>query len=249
MVLLWSGLLPLVARAASPVYATLGPEAPSILRVLVGPERVVPIQPGSLAHVIQTRAITALILSEDWSNDADLDAAQSAGIPVVPVRRHTSVTNLLANIRLLAGFTGTTRAGAAWIEGIEGGLARIRQSVSGQPRVRVVVLSPEGYTQGQGALITELTDLAGGINTAADAGIPEARQIDDRQLRDFRPDVVLLVDWTADSAAAFSANPLYRGIPAFEQDRVYRTGSIGKDPARLVADVQALADWLHPVWF
>ena len=242
----------LAARADPPpdaVCATLGPEAHSILRVLVGRDRVVPIQPGDLARTRQTRPIAALILSEDWSNDADLDAARAAGIAVVQVKRHTSLANIFANIRLLADFTGTSQAGTHWIASIEDGLTRIRQSISDLPRVRVLVLSPEGYTQGQGALITKLIDVAGGINTAADAGIPEARQIDDTQIRDFRPEVVLLVDWTADTAVAFAANPLYRGIPAFDQDRIYRTATLGKDPARLVEDVQMLADWLHPVEF
>jgi ABC-type Fe3+-hydroxamate transport system substrate-binding protein len=235
------------AGAAVPVYATLGPEAPAILRVLVGDSRIVALQPGGLAEALKDRTLAALVLPEDWADDADLHAARAAGLTIVRLRRQISVANILANIRQLADLTGTVQAGARWIDDIQRGLDRIRLAVRGDPPVRVLMLSPEGYTQGQGALITELIDIAGGVNAAAEAGIAEARQVDDAQIRALRPDVVLLTGWTPDAAAEFAANPLYRGVPAFDQARVYRIAAPGKDPARLVADVQALAEWLHGV--
>jgi ABC-type Fe3+-hydroxamate transport system substrate-binding protein len=235
------------AEAGAPVYAVLGPEAPAILRVLVGDSRIVMIRPGGLADALKDHALAAFVSSEDWANASDLDAARAAGLIVVTVGRQTSVAGILANIRQLADLTGTAQAGTPWIESIEQGLERVRLAVRDNPPVRVLVLSPEGYTQGQGALITELIGIAGGINVAAEAGVPEARQVDDGQIRALRPDVVLLTGWTADAAVAFAANSLYRGVPAFDHNRVYRIAVPGKDPARLVEDVQALADWLHTV--
>ena len=235
------------AGAGTPVYATLGPEAPAILRVLVGDSRIVALQPGGLAEMLKDRTLAALVLPDDWANDSDLDAARAAGLTIVRLRRQTSVANILGNIRQLADLTGTVQTGALWIDDIQRGLDGIRLAVRDDPPVQVLVLSPEGYTQGQGTLITELIGIAGGANVAAEAGIPEARQVDDAQIKGLRPGVVLLTGWTADAAAEFAANPLYREVPAFDQGRVYRIAAPGKDPARLVEDVQALAEWLHGV--
>jgi ABC-type Fe3+-hydroxamate transport system substrate-binding protein len=85
---------------------------------------------------------------------------------------------------------------------------------------------------------------------AAEAGIPEARQIDDSQVRQFAPDVVLLVgDWSPTNTQYLTSNPVYHGIAAFDRSRVYPIASPGKDPAHLVADVQTLVNLLHPALF
>lgn len=229
-----------------PIYATLGPEAPTILRTLIGDSRVIPIQPGELASLIQNRAIHALIVPDNWADTGDQDAARAAGIPVYTVQRHTSVSNILGNIAALAKLTDTQTIGERWIDAIQTGLTRIQATHHQSPRTRVLILTPEGYTQGQGTLITELIGVAGGVNVAAEAGIPDARQIEDAQIRDLKPDVVLLIGWTADAAIVLMNNPLYRGVAAFDRQRVYRIISPGKDPARLVTDVQRLADLFHP---
>jgi ABC-type Fe3+-hydroxamate transport system substrate-binding protein len=236
----------------SSIYAVLGPEATPILRVLVGNQddiRIVNLQPGGLTTTLAQTRVDALILPEDWADDSDLGTARAANVPIVTLKRHTSIANMIANIRLLGKLTRNEQAAKDWIERINKGLAHIRQSVACYPPTRVLVLTPEGYTPGQGALITELISIANGINVAAEAGIPEARQIGDDQIRELAPDVVLLIGWTPDSAAIFAGNTLYHGIPAFDRDHIYQIAPPGKDPASLVQDVQALADLMHPAEF
>ncbi|MCC7451143.1 MAG: ABC transporter substrate-binding protein [Anaerolineae bacterium] len=235
-----------ILQQNQPTYATLGPEAPAILRPLIGDSHVSPIQPGELAFLIKTRPIHALIVPDNWADTGDRDAARAAGLPVYMVQRHTSVNNILANIASLAKLTDTQLLGEQWITSIQTGLTQIQAMHRQAPPTRVLILTPEAYTQGQGTLITELIGIAGGINVAAEAGIPEARQIEDAQIRALTPDVVLLIGWTADTATAFLNNPLYRGVAAFDRQRVYQIASPGKDPARLVEDVQRLADLFHP---
>jgi iron complex transport system substrate-binding protein len=246
MLLIISPFQTFILRQNQPTYATLGPEAPAILRTLIGDSRVIPIQPGELISLIKTRPIHALIVPDNWADTGDRDAARAAGIPVYTVQRHTSVSSILANIASLAKLTDTQSLGERWINTIQAGLTQIQAMNRQSLRTRVLILTPEAYTQGQGTLITELIDIAGGINVAAEAGIPEARQIEDAQIRDLKPDVVLLIGWTADAATTFMNNPLYRGVAAFDRQRVYQIVSPGKDPARLVEDVKRLADLFHP---
>jgi len=246
MVLMISPFQSSILLQDQPTYATLGPEAPAILRALIGDSRVIPIQPGELASLIKSHPIHALIVPDNWADTGDQDAARAAGIPVYTVQRHTSVDSILANIAVLAKLTDTQPLGERWITSIQTGLTHIQTMHRQSPRTRVLLLTPEAYTQGQGTLITELIGIAGGINVAAEAGIPEARQVEDAQIRDLKPDVVLLIGWSADAATAFLNNPLYRDVAAFDRQRVYQIASPGKAPARLVEDVQRLADLLHP---
>ncbi|MEP7285562.1 MAG: ABC transporter substrate-binding protein [Chloroflexota bacterium] len=240
---------PFVEQTQSDVYATLGPEAPAILRVLVGQSHVVTLQAGDLSNALQTQTFTALVVSQDWVNDDDLKAAQRAGVRVVIVQRHTSIAHMEGNIRTLATLTGMQTVGQRWIAAIDQAVAQVKEAVHGTPRTRVLILTPEGYTEGQGALITELIEIAGGLNVAAEANIAEARQIDDSQIRDFAPDVVLLINWTAESAAAVAHNPLYVGLPAFDYEHIYRFAISTQDPAQLREELPTLATLFHPPTF
>jgi ABC-type Fe3+-hydroxamate transport system substrate-binding protein len=231
------------------LYAVLGPEAPSILRVLIGDSNILVIQPGTLDAAIKQHPIGAFVLSEDWADASDLKTAQAAHIRIMYVQRHVTVKAIEANIRALAALSGTQQAGERWIRTIDDGLTRIQLRVQNIRVMRVLILTPEGYTQGQGTLITDLLRHAGGINVAAEAGIPEARQLDDSQIRQFAPDVVLLIGWTPQAALTLVLNPLYRGIPPFDRDRVYRIAPPGKDPLNLVEDAEKMANLIHPLVF
>jgi ABC-type Fe3+-hydroxamate transport system substrate-binding protein len=235
-----------------PHFATLGPEAPPILSVLIGKQSIVEIQPGELANTVVHLPISALILPEDWADDVDQKYARSHGIAVVTVRRHNRIAHLWSNIETLGALTNKRQVASEWQWALRLKLERIERQFRQYPPVRVLILSPEGYTQGQDALITELIAIAGGINVAASAGIPEARQVEDAQIRAFTPDVVLLTGWDRVAASAFLRNPLYRGIPAFERSRIYlvdRLTAFGKDPSRLLVDIQHLVDLIHPAEF
>jgi hypothetical protein len=235
-----------------PVFATLGPEAPPILSVLIGEQHIVEIQPGELANTVAHLPISALILPEDWADDVDQKFARSHGIAVVTVRRHNRIAHLWSNIETLGALTNKRHVASAWQWALRLNLERIEREFRQYPPVRVLILSPEGYTQGQDALITELIAIAGGINVAATAGIPEARQVEDAQIRAFSPDVILLTGWDREGVGKFMHNPLYRGIPAFDYSRIYvvdRLTAFGKNPSRLIMDIQHLVDLMHPAVF
>lgn len=233
-------LFALIPRMQAPraYYATLGPEAPSILRVLIGAQAFVEVEPGHLAEALKQHHITTLIAPVDWADETDLNTAHAAGLTVVSVQRHNGIFNIEENIRTLEVLTDTREAGTRLIDSIERGVASIL--LLPKSHARVLVLSPEAYTQGQGALITNLITIAGGINVAAEAGIPEAREVEDEQIRQFSPDVVLLIEWTPHAALSFAHSTVYQGLPAIDRYRLYRIVMPGKDPAYLVEDLQHL---------
>jgi hypothetical protein len=233
-------------QADTPLYVTLGPEAPAILQALIGDAHVMPVTAAQLVDVLLDHSIKAVIVPEEWLDESQRAMIEASGVPLVVIKRHTSVANMLENIRTLSALTESEAVGNRWILSIERGILAIEREVKNSRSARVLILTPEGYTQGQGALITELIGIAGGINVAAEAGIPEARQIDDQQVRTFAPDVILLINWSADDAAEFAHNALLATVPAFRLHHLYRIASLGKDPARLIEDLRMLSDLLHP---
>jgi ABC-type Fe3+-hydroxamate transport system substrate-binding protein len=228
------------SSSSKPVYVTIGPEAPSILGMWLDPSQIIPIRSGTLKEVSSEWHITALLISADRAVGEDIEVARAAGISTIKLARHSSIQNILDNVRLLAVATGNITLASKWLARFENTLAELKVVVKGTRKVRVVVLSPEGYTQGEGSLITELIADVGGVNTAAEAHIPEARQISDEQIQTFMPDVVLLINWPVDTVQSFIHNPLYSNIPAWRSKRIYSVRAITGDPAMLMSRIDEL---------
>ncbi len=109
----------------------------------------------------------------------------------------------------------------------------------------MLILTPEGYTFGQGTLVTSLIEAVGGINAAAQGGYDDYRQISDDAVRVLAPDVILLSAAWGDTAA-FTGNPVNAGLAAVQRGRIYLlpfSPTFPRDPA---AAALALAIALHP---
>jgi ABC-type hemin transport system substrate-binding protein len=226
------------------VYITIGAEAPDILAYFTPTDRIIRIQPGELESTAAglDAPIAAFILPADRGSPGDLDTARARDIPVITVRRHISITDIVDNIRTLSRVSGVPVLGEVRIAQLWADVLRVRVQVRDLPTVRVLMLTPEGYTPGSGALITEMIAFAGGVNVSAEAGIPDARQISDEQIREFAPDVILLLNWDAGAAEAFAANPIYAGIPAFESGRIHTIDAPSRLASEYAANVARLAD-------
>ena len=153
-----------------------------------------------------------------------ITAAQSASVPVTQTAPVTSLADWHAAIRLIGYATGRDDRAAAVLRrsAWQAAAARlIARCAKNRDAVRVLILTPEGYTFGRGTLITDLIEAAGGINAAA--AYEDFRQIDDSAIRDLAPDVILLSPaWTRADRAAFVSNPAYADIPAVQAGRVIR---------------------------
>lgn len=148
-------------------------------------------------------------------------SASSAGVPVVQVEPLTSL-GAWRDWLIQAGImTGRERSAQRAIQRLDAALwiARLIGAQGSAPRV--LVLTPEGYTVGQGALLTELIAQAGGVNAAAAAGYDDYRQLTDALVRDLAPDAVLLTSaWGAAGRDAFLASAAYAALPAVQSGHV-----------------------------
>jgi iron complex transport system substrate-binding protein len=172
-----------------------------------------------------------------------VESAAGARIPVYRTAPITSLDGWRAAVRRLGQATGYDDRAQSLINHLDRRLAAIQARIGGGPPVRVLILTPEGYSFGQGTLIDELIAGGGGINAAA--GYGDYRQIDDQTIRALAPDVILLSPAWADPGA-FVANPAYAEVPAVRSGRVIRLPFSPTAPPDPAAALLVLAILLHP---
>jgi iron complex transport system substrate-binding protein len=114
-----------------------------------------------------------VVLFSEHAKPEDLEKLKAAGLPYLVLPANT-ISDIVNNVRLLGRLTGkTAKAGevAAEIERIVGEARVFSQSIDPikRPRVFLEVDGPDPlYTAGGGSFISEMVDLAGGVNVFAD---------------------------------------------------------------------------------
>lgn len=110
---------------------------------------------------------------------------------------------------------------------------------------RVLVLTPERYTFGQGTTIHQLIEAAGGVNAAATFN--DYQQINDSQIIQLKPDIILFSStWDTATMNQWRQAPVYADVPAIRQGRLYQLDFSLADAdlqahyAERLADLQSL---------
>lgn len=217
------------ARVTIPAYpvrvAVIG--AVPVLDVVLDPGAVLRLDPAAdpAGAAWAGQQIGLLVLPDLYAAayPAWIAAAEAAGVPVYRTTPVTSVAGWRDAVARIGAAAGRDRAARCAVRRFDRLVWIVRGVAANRAPVRVLVLTPEAYTVGQGALLTELIALVGGINAAADAGYADIRQIDDAAIRALAPDVMLLTPaWDDAGRASLLANPAYAGVPAVAAGRVYR---------------------------
>ncbi len=233
---------------ALPAAIALVGDAPE-LRAIVEPRALRQADPLDDPAALDWSGVGLLVLSDLHAaiNPAWTEAAAERGVPVFLLSAISSLDDWRAAVDGLGRATGRDEQTTAALRRLETRLTRLAESLAAQPRRRALVLSPEGYTFGQGTLITDLLNAIGARNVAADAGFADYRQVDDDAIRQLAPDVILLSPaWTVEQTIALRANAALSDVPAIRRNQVFRlpfSPTLPNDPAA-AAIVLALA--LHP---
>lgn len=168
-----------------------------------------------------------------------LQAAQAAGVPVFVTAPLISLEAYRAHVTALGRATGRDDRAAALLTRLDVRLAMVRARLHDCPPVRVLVLTPERYTFGQGTLITDLIEAAGGVNVAAEVGYGDIRQITDADVRTLAAQVILLTPaWTLQDRVT---------LPALSGARLIPLPFGPTQPSDPAAALLWLALTLHPV--
>jgi ABC-type Fe3+-hydroxamate transport system substrate-binding protein len=225
--------------------AVIIPVRPAIIATTGSdPFRALLLPPERIRRVTPTAAdwadVGLLVIPSGYAAayPALIESAEAAGVPVYRTALSGSLAGWRETARQLGHATGSDDQAIRLIARLDHRLAAVQTKLSGCPPAQVLILTPEGYTFGQGTLITELIEAAGGINVAA--SYADFRQIDDSAIRTLAPDVILL------SPDRFVSTPAYASVPAVRSGRVFRLPFSPTAPRDPAAAVLGLAILLHP---
>jgi iron complex transport system substrate-binding protein len=225
------------AAAALPKIGTfLKPDAELIARLR--PDLVVMHE----SHTVTAQRLTAL------------------SIPYVTVERGT-IASVFSNILDIGAAAGVVDRATALIRDLEQQLARVRQSVSGRPPKRVLIIVgrragtlTDIVAAGRGTYLHDLAGIAGGVNVLDDPKLPEYPRISMETVIRLKPDVVIDAADMGDqfddtrirrTEALWAAQPLVTA----SKIRVHSvTGEAFTTPGPRVTNVaRELARYLHGV--
>jgi iron complex transport system substrate-binding protein len=169
-----------------------------------------------------------------------------------------SVSDILANIRLVGQKTNRDKAAQALIEEFEKRINRIMAKTAGvteRPRVYCMEWLDPPFAAGH--WIPEMVSLAGGIEGLGRPGQP-SKQIAWQEVLDFAPEILVLMPCgfnlkqTLEEAEVVRAYPDWESLPAVRDGRVVAVdGSayFNRPGPRIIAGLEILAQIIHPRLF
>jgi len=196
-----------------------------------------------------------LVFVASFSNPETVRYLLRSGIAVIRISEFNSFADIIANIRLVANVTDTSKKAQQLIQDIEQRLAFIKQQVSGLPKNRVLYYGLDGYSTGGNSLMDETIRIAGGINVAAGAMPDGQHKISEELAISLQPDVIIMnkslftEQENQQSAAQILKNKrAWKDVPAVKNNQVYMISGtwLRSISQHRIKGVEALAKILHP---
>jgi iron complex transport system substrate-binding protein len=193
-----------------------------------------------------------LVLATTMHMAETVPALQERGIAVF-VLDPQSVNSVLDEIRTIGQITGREAAADALVAHMQTRIDAVQQRVKDAPRPKVFwELGPELFTVGPNTFVSDLIDLAGGENVAADADMPWPQlSVEAIILKD--PDVIVLADHNyGQTVEMVKERPGWEDIAAVKAGHIVEIANddiVSRPGPRLVEGVEFLAKALHPDLF
>lgn len=196
---------PAAPKAASPRIITFAPHATQIALDLGLAGHIV----GVTTHCNLPAGMSVAVLGDGFKINSEAAAVVKADIlfhntddtdfrrqlPGVKIVRmkNGSLATLREGIRQMGELTGRSQQAAALLGQIDGSLDAVRRGVEGRsrPRVLFVLGTDKPTTVGAGWTISELIEIAGGVNAAAEKGLRSWGTINLETIESIQPDVLI----------------------------------------------------------
>jgi iron complex transport system substrate-binding protein len=166
---------------------------------LAGQARLIPATIGVAEEVIALDP--DLVLAGTFSTRATVSILRRLGFEVVEFDPEYGFADIAANIRKLAQAVGEVERGEAMVRAMEAELARIPPPLPGKPPV-YADYNANGYTSGEGALITQVANVAGFRTLGQELGIVGTRAVALEQLLVAGPELIDIGEQGDDPALA-----------------------------------------------
>lgn len=169
-------------RIRALTYLAIDPRSSGMVAEAQG----LPITRGVAEEVIAMQP--DLVVAGTFSARETVAILTRLGYPVVTFEPEDSFEGIIANIRQMAAAVGEPARGEAMVARIEAALAAVPPAPANRPVY--ANYNANGFTSGDGALITEVANRAGFDTLGQRLGFAGTRQVPLEQLLTLRPDVI-----------------------------------------------------------
>lgn len=172
---------------------------------------------------------------------------------VLSLDAHT-IDEILATIHMVGGAAGDAGAAERLVASLRERIARVRETVAGAPRPRVLAIEWLDPPFAPGHWVPEMVELAGGVNLAGSRG-GHSRQLDWPDLAGLDPDVLVIMPCgygldaslaDADRHAAALRQVAGRAVAEGRAYAVDGSAYFNRSGPRVVDGIEILAGLLHP---
>jgi iron complex transport system substrate-binding protein len=216
--------------------------------------------PSSIARV-KAEAENILALNPDlifvtnFTQPETVQLLMGSGVPVARLGSLVSFKDTERNLRLVGSAIGKRDEVETIITDMWKHIDSVHAKVKDLKKPTVLYYAQDGYTEGPGAFMDEVINLAGGTNVVGSAGIRGGMNISEELAVSLQPEVIIVSSWSADNTDEYLQrilkNRLWQEVPAVKNKRVYLIkGSwlISTSQTR-AKGVEEIAQLLHPEAF
>lgn len=209
----------------------------SIARLNGYAESIIRVDPDLVVVSAYTRAESVQLLME-------------TGIPILRMGRVTSFQDILRNIEHLGKAVGAEERADQLIEKVKGGIAGVRDNVAGKPRPRVLYLSWDYYSAGEGTLVDRIIELSGGRNVLREVGLRGSARISLELAISLNPEILLtsIFPGRPDPTSDFAKDRRWHEVSAVKSEAIYQIDNalLLSTSHHAVRALEKIAVLLHP---
>ncbi|WP_137283301.1 PGF-CTERM-anchored ABC transporter substrate-binding protein [Halorussus salinisoli] len=185
-----------------------------------------------------------LVLAPNVIPNETVQQLRDSGLTVYKFEFATSVDDIYAKTTLTGELTGNCEGAAETVSWMEDRIGTVREAVENSDSPRVFVSVGGGWTAGQGTFVSNMVELAGGNNIAAEANVSGYGQISEEVIVEQNPEWIVQL-------GAFGAYPktdAYNGTDAVKNDQVITVSdqNISQPAPRVVYAIVQMAQAFHP---
>jgi iron complex transport system substrate-binding protein len=186
-----------------------------------------------------------LVLAPDIVDNGTIGTLREANLTVVKLDRKRSLSGIAAQTERIGRLVGACAAADREAERVRQHADRVREAVRGQPQPRVLFVTGGGFAAGNGTMVDNLIEIAGGRNVASEAGIDGYARISDEVVVTENP------EWLVASGNATATIPdraAYANTTAVRQNQtlVLDANRLSQPTPQLLGPLTRLARALHP---
>lgn len=228
--------------AVDPRFSLATAAASELPRLGAEPEQLLSVRPDLVILDAYTKPETTALLS-------------SAGVRTVQLAAASDFAGVVANIRDLGRWCGSSERAEQLVAGMQRDLARLATVSPTVRDFRLLSLDGALHTYGRGSLFDAVVQTAGARNLAAERGVGPFRKLDLEAVLTWRPDVLVLgVEPGGEEAERrrLRQDPGLRLLPCVQRDRLlFVPGALLATTSHHVVELalhvqQRLCEWGRP---